>query len=84
MKRLMLPIMLIVLSACGTQETSLGKTQPETESEMQCSRTCEAIHGGTVRGCGAGPSGATRSVSIIAKCVDDAYSELRRCYLTCE
>jgi hypothetical protein len=84
MKLLVLPIMIIFLCACGTQETSTGMTQVETKSEMQCARDCETFHGGTVRGCGAGPSGATRSGSLIAKCVDDAYTALRSCYLTCK
>jgi hypothetical protein len=73
-----------LLGACATQQTSPAVTTAQSESAMQCLRSCEYIHGGTVRGCSAQRSGATRAASLVAACVDQAYAELRACYRSCD
>ena len=81
---LALLILPVVLGACATQEASQDVITADSESAMQCLRSCEYIHGGTVRGCSAQRSGATRAASLVEACVDDAYAALRACYRTCE
>jgi len=80
------PIVIVTLlcSACATQDVSRESLQLVTEAEQDCARQCEYIHGGTVRGCRGAEAGATRAFSLVKECVDQAYAELRDCYVSCD
>jgi hypothetical protein len=83
MKLILLLAALVVLSGCTTQQIYSGIPLFESETAQQCARNCEYVHGGTVRACSASRSGASRGETIVARCVNKAYEELRICYWKC-
>lgn len=83
MKLVPLLVVPLVLGACAARESAQPPISLTTEAQERCARQCEYIHGGTVRGCRGGPTGATRQAGLIEECVNRAYAELRDCYREC-
>jgi starvation-inducible outer membrane lipoprotein len=84
MKKISLMITLaLLLSGCATRSPSWTMPALDTQSQMQCARECEYVHGGSVRGCNQGRTGATRGAGFVEACIKEAYAGLRSCYLEC-
>ena len=84
MKIYTLIITALFLSACSSQNAMRFIPDFESDEQMQCARECEYTHGGAVRGCNQGRSGATRGATFVEQCVERAYSDLRICYRSCD
>jgi len=82
MKRTILLIAPVFLSACAVQNPTQVQPEPNVFAEGQCLTDCEYIHAGEIRACIRRPVTEGRGTQF-KNCVNESYKTLGVCYRAC-
>ena len=82
MKRLILLIAPVFLSACALQNPEQGEPEFTPSAYEQCYTNCEYTHSGEIRACVRRPVTMGRGIQF-ERCIGDSYETLGICYQAC-